>query len=282
MESDRKLDLYQEKTQRSAQSSNFMLDSLSIGDFAILKKNKMVLLPILIGIIIEIPLDMILIPIFGEFQLYETDPLVVLTGLKMVVIRLLISIWFLKILQNTITKANIKSPDTQNLPQFDSPFQSLKNSFVLFPKILLITFLVVMFEMGLAFISGNIISTFFPSVDGIRTGTPLINILQFIIPILYFIITLYIVAVYIHWMILTVFNEDHLKQSFWDSLRYVGENFRKLVNILMIPIVLSIGVSIAIQIINIDWFNSVISIILFYFVILYVGLVFGRNYFKYN
>jgi hypothetical protein len=282
MESDRKLDLYQEKNQRSVQSSNFMLDSLSIGDFAVLKKNKILLLPIFIGIIIEIPLDMILIPIFGEFQLYETDPLVVLTGLKMVIIRLLISIWFLKILQNTITKANIKSPDAQNLPQFDSLFQSLKKSFVHFPKILLITFLVVMFEIGLSFISGNIITTFFPPVDGILTSSPLINTLQFIIPILYFIITLYIVAVYIHWMILTVFNEDHLKQSFWDSLRYVAENFRKLVNILMIPIVVSIGVSIANQIINIDWFNSVISIILFYFVILYVGLVFGRNYFKYN
>ncbi len=280
MESDRKLDLYQEKKQRSVQSSNFMLDSLSFGDFAFLKKNKLLLVPLLVGIIIEIPLDLILIPIFREFQLYETDPLIFLTVLKMLIIRLLLSIWCLKILQNTIFKTNINSPEVQI--HSDSPFQSLKKSFIHFPKILMITLLVVLFVMGLSYISSNIVLFMFPAEDGIRTVTPLISTLEFIIIILYIVITIYIIAVYIHWMILTVFNEDQLKQSFWDSLVYVRENFKKIVNILMIPIVMSIGVSITVQIINIDWFNSVISIIVFYFVMFFVALVFGRNYLKIN
>lgn len=281
MESDRKLDLYQEKKQRSMQSSNFMLDSLSVGNFTVLKKNKLMLVPILVGLIIEIPLDLILIPVFGEMQLYETDPLLFLTVLKMLIIRLLISIWCLKILQNTITKTNINSLDDQNLPQFDSAFQSLQKSFIHFPKIFMITFLVVLFVLGLSFILDTIISIFFPG-GGIITSTPFLSFLEFIIPILYILIAIYIILVYIHWMILTVCNEDQLKRSFMDSIVFVKENYKKIVNILMIPIVMSIGVSIAVQIINIDWLNSMMSIIVYYFVMIFVVLVFGGNYLKVN
>lgn len=280
MESDRKLELYQEKKQRSIETSNYPLDSLSIGDFAVLKMNKLILLPILVGIIIEIPLDLILIPIFREFQLYGTDPLMFLEVLKILIIRLLILIWFLKMLQDTITKTNFNPRDTQNLSQFDTPLKSLKKSFINYPKILIITFLVILFLMGLFYLSNKLFSLMFPAVDGHRTSTTFSNFMEILFPIFLIVITIYIVMVYIHWMILTVFNENQLKQSFWDSMVYVKENLRKMLNILMIPIVLSIGISIAMQIINMDWLNNVFSILMYYFSMIFVALVYGRNYSK--
>lgn len=278
MENDSALKLYQEGNQRSIQSSKLYLDPISIENFKVLKKNKLMLMPILIGIIIEIVLDLILIPVFGEVLLFEKDPLLFLTMFKMLIIRVLIPVWFLKMLQNTITVMNINSLEVQDLPKFDSPFQSLRNSLIHVPNILMLHFLIVVFGLVISLLSA------LPEGDGITIENPFLSTLVIIIAILIIIATIiiqiYLIAVYVHWMILTVCNEDRLEQSFKDSLVYVRENFKKIVKLGMIPISVAIGVSIVVAINNIVWVNGVIMIIGYYCVIFFVVLVFGGNYLK--
>lgn len=280
MEKNRPLNTFQEGKLIPMLTSN--KDPLSIGNFAVIKKNKLILVPFFLGLIIEIPLDLILIPVIVEIQqLYYMHSFLILTVLKMMTIQLLISIWVLKILQNTITKTNNNPPDVQNLPEFDSIFQSLRKSLIYVPKILLINFLFIIFVLGFYLITNNSRPFYYPKGEIIQL-TPFMRFLDIIIPIFIIVILIYIIILYVHWIILTVYNEDRLKQSFLDSLRYVRRNFKKILNIILIPIFISIGVGIIVLVINIDWLYSVILNVLRYFVIFYVSLVFGGNYLKYN
>jgi len=278
MENDHALKLYRDGKHGSLQTSNLYLDPISLENFTVLKKNKLILVPILVGIIIEIVLDLILIPVFKEVILFEEDPLFFLTVFKMLILRVLIPVWFLKTLQNTITKTNIDSIEDQNPPKFDSLFQSLRDSLIHIPRILIIHFLIVSFGLVL-FLLSNL-----PEGDGISIENPFLIILLIIIVILAIIamifIEIYLIAVYVHWMILTVLNENRLEQSFKDSLLYTRKNFKKIVKLGMIPILMAIGVSIVVEINKILWINSLIMILGYYCAIFFIVLVFGGNYLK--
>ncbi|WP_371802968.1 hypothetical protein [Candidatus Lokiarchaeum ossiferum] len=278
MENERVMQHTVSNEQRSSLSSNLIFASVELENFAELKKNKRLLIPIILGLFFELIIDLILIPIFETNPTFEVNPLLFLTLMKMISLRILIPVWFLKMLQNVINYRKMSSFENNKPAQSASPLRSLKESLIHVPSILMINLIISIFEIGKTFIS------YFSQEIYVNTASSFLStillIVAFLINVAFLIFELFLSVVFIHWMILSVYNEDRLEQSFKDSWKYVQSNFKHIINQGMIPVLVTLVVSIILAINPLFWLNVIIVDLWYYFVIFFVVLVFGGNYLK--